>query len=172
MKIRYNHASLDYRRVIMPQEQFQAALNKGMNPQQAMKAAYPGAGGAGPMGSTSTVRAPGRSVPNPSQQGLMSPPTQANKTGAAQNFLSAFQRMLPQAQQLGLLPQVLTMVQQFIGAGKPQQVAGISRPPTAGPPSTGGMRQGPPGTTMAAGGGIPRGGMAGGGMPPRRPGLM
>ena len=48
----------------MPQQQFQAALNKGMPPQQAMKAAYPGAGGGG--GGAPTAQ---RGVPQAAQGG-------------------------------------------------------------------------------------------------------
>jgi len=162
MKTRYNHASLDYRRVLMPQQQYQAALAKGMPPQQAMKAAYPGQ--AGPPGSTPTARPGG---PNPAA-GAAGP-----GGGAIEQLKAEARRLMTRAKQMG--QDAVSEVQKIITAGggesgrpmntpagripTPPQLAGGPRPGMGGP----GMG-GPPGVAMPSGGG-----MRPPGMPQRRP---
>ena len=162
MKTMYNQASLDYRRVLMPQQQFQAALNKGMPPQQAMKAAYPGAGGGG--GGAPTAQ---RGVP------------QAAQGGAIEQIKSEARRLVERAKHLG--GEAVSEVQKIISAGAAQpggQLPGTPRGRVAGPPQLAGGRPGMGGVAGMGGapgipkppmGGPPGGGMPGAGMPPRRP---
>ncbi len=173
MTIRYNHASLDYRRVLMPQQQFQAGLNKGMPPQQAMKAAYPGQ--AGPTGSAPTARPGG---PNPAA-GAAGP-----GGGAIEQLKAEARRLMARAKQMG--QDAVSEVQKIITTGggeggrpmntpagripTPPQLVGGPRPgmgrPGMGGPGMGGPGMGGP----PVGGASPMGGgMRPPGMPQRRP---
>ncbi len=161
MTIRYNHASLDYRRVLMPQQPFQAGLNKGMPPQQAMKAAYPGQ--AGPTGSAPTARPGG---PNPAA-GAAGP-----GGGAIEQLKAEARRLMARAKQMG--QDAVSEVQKIITAGggeggrpmntpagripTPPQLAGGPRPGMGGPPVGGASPMG--------------GGMRPPGIPQRRPPMV
>ena len=156
----------------MPQQQYQAALNKGMPPQQAMKAAYPQGGppgGAGPLRSSPPGRPGG---PNPPMQG-----------GAIEQIKLEARRLVERAKQLG--GEAVSEVQKIISAGAAQpggQLPGTPRGRVPGPPQLAGGRPGmggappmggPPGIPKPPMGGPPGGGMPGGGMPQRRPpGMM
>lgn len=158
MTIRYNHASLDYRRVLMPQQPFQAGLNKGMPPQQAMRAAYPGQ--AGPTGSAPTARPYG---PNPAA-GAAGP-----GGGAIEQLKAEARRLMARAKQMG--QDAVSEVQKIITTGggeggrpmntpagripTPPQLAGGPRPGMGGPPVGGASPMG--------------GGMRPPGIPQRRP---
>ena len=152
MKTRYNQASLDYRRVLMPQQQYQAGLNKGMNPQQAMRAAYPGTGGGAPM----------------TQRGA----PQAAQGSAIEQIKSEARRLVERAKQLG--GEAVSEVQKIISAGAAQpggQLPGTPRGRVAGPPQLAGGRPGMGGVAgMGGAPGIPKPPMGvppGGGIPGR-----
>lgn len=154
MKTRYNHASLDYRRILMPQQQYQAALNKGMPPQQAMKAAYPSGGPSGP-GMAGKASAAG--IPRPGAPQAMRPsgtPGQGGGQAEAQ-LMSMVNRIAQVAKQLGpdVVQKVKAALDSALGGGAPGGSA-----MAAGGPS----RRIP--TPPQMGGGAP-----GGGMPGRKP---
>ena len=166
----------------MPQQQYLANVQKGMPPGQAMKAAYPGGanpGGGNPgPGQATAARPPmpGMAPPGPpgQQQG-------GARGSAVQQVLSAGQRLIQMASQLGILDQLKQMIAQAdkgpgrgMAAGPPG--GGPPRPPMgAGGPPGGGMAGGAPRPPMGGGmaGRPPMGGPPGGGMPQRKPpGMM
>ena len=138
----------------MPLGNPQDYIKQGMSPGAAQAKAFPGGGGG-----SSTAARPLPTAPTSATQGIGGGPRGSNMTGAAQNLLSALQRLIQQGQQLGLMPQIPAMIQQagtaaarrtgISGPPRPPMGGGggVPRPPTAGPPG-GGMAGGPPGGGM------------------------
>ena len=133
----------------MPQQQYLANLKKGMGPGQAMQAAYPGGGPGSPSGPAGPPGMAGSaSAATPPRPGMPAggPPGQGGAKGSAvQQVLSAGQRLIQMASQLGILDQLKQMIAQADKGPAPTMGGGIPRPPTGGEMAGGG----------APGGGIP-----------------
>ena len=108
----------------MPLGNPQDYIKQGMSPGAAQAKAFPGGGGG-----SSTAARPLPTAPTSATQGIGGGPRGSNMTGAAQNLLSALQRLIQQGQQLGLMPQIQAMIQQAgTAAARRTAIRGPPRP--------------------------------------------
>ena len=138
----------------MPPELVRKFQQQGMSPQAAQAKAYPSGSPGNPAaaGPASATRAPGIQAPPGGATG--------GKGSAVQQVLSAAQRVIQMASQLGILDQLKQLIAQADQGPGRAMAGGPPRPPMGGPPRP--PTGGPPG-------GMARGGAPVGGMPGRKP---